>query len=560
MEPANTYDTASALCERAAELQKQQRLEEALENYDAAVAIEPDHSETLNRRGILLAMLRRFDEALRSFERALASLPASAETWTNRGNVLGELKRLEDAVASYDRAIALSPEFFGARYCRALALAELGRFEDALASLEKALTIAPGNADAWTHCGNVLFALKRHEEALACYDKALAIRPHHAKTHNDRGVALAELGRLKAALESYDKAISLKPDPAEALNNRGLALVELGCIDEAIESYLAATAIKTDFAEAHFDEALCRLLVGDLPRGWEKYEWRWKRKDRRWKIRDFPQPKWLGDADVRGETVLLHTEQGLGDTIQFCRYAPLVADRGADVVVVVQPALRSLLESLPGRVRVLADSDALPAFDLHCPLPSLPLAFRTTLESIPARIPYLTPAKERVEAWRARLGRKESLRIGLVWSGHRLHKRDRHRSVPLGHLAILARAGYELFSLQKDIRDSDQGAFDSIGIIRHFGGELADFGDTAALASLMDVVISVDTAVAHLAGAIGKRVWIILPYAPDWRWLLEREDNPWYPTARLFRQTRAGDWSSVVARVLEELRRLAPPG
>jgi tetratricopeptide (TPR) repeat protein len=550
-------EAARTLYTRAGALQGLKRYEEALACCDEAISLRPDYAEALNRRGVILAMLKRFDEALASFERSLAIAPASAEAWTNRGNVLGELRRIDQAVASYDQAIEVHPAFFGAHYCRALALAELRRFDAALAGFEEALSIIPRNADAWTHRGNVLFALKRHEEALASYDSALAIRPDHAKSFNDKGAALAELGRFGAALECYDKAISLHPGSAETLNNRGLALVELRRFDDALASYLGATTIKPDLAEAHFDEGLCRLLIGDFRRGWEKYEWRWKRRDRRWKIRDFPQPKWLGEEEIDGKTILLHTEQGLGDTIQFCRYASLAADRGAKVVLVVQPTLRSLIESVPGAMLVLAEGDPLPAFDLHCPLPSLPLAFRTTLDSIPARVPYLAADERRIEFWRTRLGPKKSLRVGLVWAGHPEHKRDRDRTLPLSDLALVAGAGCAFFSLQKDIRDSDKDAFESIGVIRQFGDELTDFSDTAALASLMDLIISVDTSVAHLAGAMGKPVWILLPHTADWRWLLDREDSPWYPTARLFRQPGFGDWNGVIRRVAGELARFA---
>lgn len=550
-------EAARTLYTRAGALQELKRYEEALACCDEAISLRPDYAEALNRRGVILAMLKRFDEALASFERSLAIAPASAEAWTNRGNVLGELRRIDQAVASYDQAIEVHPAFFGAHYCRALALAELRRFDAALAGFEEALSIIPRNADAWTHRGNVLFALKRHEEALASYDSALAIRPDHAKSFNDKGAALAELGRFGAALECYDKAISLHPGSAETLNNRGLALVELRRFDDALASYLGATTIKPDLAEAHFDEGLCRLLIGDFRRGWEKYEWRWKRRDRRWKIRDFPQPKWLGEEEIDGKTILLHTEQGLGDTIQFCRYASLAADRGAKVVLVVQPTLRSLIESVPGAMLVLAEGDPLPAFDLHCPLPSLPLAFRTTLDSIPARVPYLAADERRIEFWRTRLGPKKSLRVGLVWAGHPEHKRDRDRTLPLSDLALVAGAGCAFCSLQKDIRDSDKDAFESIGVIRQFGDELTDFSDTAALASLMDLIISVDTSVAHLAGAMGKPVWILLPHTADWRWLLDREESPWYPTARLFRQPGFGDWNSVIRRVAGELARFA---
>ena len=541
---------------RAGALQSLNRHQEALASCDRAISLKPDYAQALNRRGVILARLQRFGEALASLDRALAITPDSAEVMTNRGNVLSELERPDEAVASYDKALALNPGSSGTLYCRALALAQQNRLGEALASFDNSLAIARDNTDAWTHRGNVLHGLKRFEEALESYDKALAVGPGRANTLNDRGAALVELGRFDEAIASYKAALSLKPDSAETWNNLGLALVALKRFDDALASYGRATAINPDLAEAHFDESLCRLLIGDFRRGWEEYEWRWKRKDRRWKIRDFPQPKWLGDEDISGRRILLHTEQGLGDTIQFCRYASLAAERGARVILVVQPPLRSLFESLPAPMEVLPEGEPLPAFDLHCPLPSLPLAFRTTLDNIPARVPYLTASEERVKFWRAKLGGSERPRVGLVWSGHPEHRNDRDRSLPLNALMPLIRELDELFSLQKEIRDPDREVLESIGTIRHFGDELTDFCDTAALVQLMDVVISADTSVAHLAGAMGKPVWILVPYSPDWRWLLDREDSPWYPTARLFRQSRRGDWAGVVERVAEELRRL----
>lgn len=548
------------LYRRATALQELKRYEEALACCDEAIALKPDYGEAMNKRGVILAMLKRFDEALASFERALAITPENAEIMVNRGNVLGELERFEEAVASYDKAVSTKPGFSGALNGRALALASLKRFDDALASFDRSLAIAPDNAEVWTHRGNVLNGLERFEEALASYDKALAITPNSAKIFNDRGVSLAALERFDEALENYSKAISLSPASVQAHHNRGLALASLRRYDEALASFDRAVAIQPDFADAHFSQGLCRLVTGDFELGWPQYEWRWNR----WKGKDRggnspnPPPRWLRDRDIRGQTLLLGAEQGLGDTIQFCRYASLVSAKGAKVILEVQRPLRSLLASLPGTIEVMSKGEALPAFDMQCPLLSLPLAFGTTLDTIPATVPYLTPSASCVEIWRGRVGSAKRPRIGLVWSGHPDHKKDRHRSVPANEFARLTEFEGSFFSLQKELRAPDREFLESIGSIRHFGEQLDDFSDTAALVSLMDVVISVDTSVAHLAGALGKPVWILLPYAPDWRWLLDREDSPWYPTARLFRQPGFDDWKSVVRRIAGELARLEP--
>jgi tetratricopeptide (TPR) repeat protein len=518
-------------------------------------AAEQEDARQLNRRGVELAQGLRFDEALASFEQALMLVPHSAEILANRGNALRGLKRLEAALASYDQALAMRPDFAEVLYNRGITLAELKQLDAALASFDRHLEIAPDNANVLNHRAAILAELKRYEEAVASYDRAVACKPDHAPALNNRGAALTKLGRFEEAIADYDAAIAINPGSEEAHHNRAQALTSLGRVDEALESFARALAIKPDYPEGRFDESLCRLLNGDLVRGWQGYEWRLKKKDRWSRGDDFAQPAWLGGQDVRGKTVLLYAEQGFGDTIQFCRYASLVAERGAKVILEVQAPLRSLLESVAGPAKVVSREDLLPAFDYHCSLLSLPFVFQTTLETIPGSLRYITPPRERVEAWRARLGAAPSPRIGLVWSGHPRHGKDHLRSLSLEALADVIQG--RCFSLQKEIRDSDRVALAKTKNIEHFGEEIEDFADTAALASHMDLVISVDTSVAHLAGALGKPVWILLPRAPDWRWLLERDDSPWYPSARLFRQPQSGEWDGVLRRVAEELRRFA---
>ena len=473
---------------------------------------------------------------------------------SSRGLVLCELERYEEALTSCDKALAIKPDYAEALGNRGLALQELKRYNEALATYDKALAIRADFAQVLTNRGVTLKELGRFDEALASYDRALAINPDSAEALSNRGSALRELKRYDEALADYAETLAIKPDYAEALSNRANALQELHRYDEALANYDKALAIKPDFASAQFNQSLCRLLVGDFENGWRQHEWRWKSKDFFSPKRDFPQPIWLGKEDIGGKTILLHAEQGLGDTIQFARYTQAVAQKGARVILEVDSPLRSLMSDLSGVHQVLSRGEPLPKFDFHCPLLSLPLAFNTRLQTIPAHIPYLRAPERAVEKWEGRLGRTNLPRVGLVWSGRAAHRNDRNRSIALSRLATLASPDVTLISLQNEVRAKDAEVLSANKQIAHFGPELRDFSDTAALVSLLDLVISVDTSVAHLAGALGKPVWILLPFAPDWRWLVAREDSPWYPTARLFRQPRMDDWDSVIDRVARDLK------
>jgi hypothetical protein len=332
-------------------------------------------------------------------------------------------------------------------------------------------------------------------------------------------------------------------------------LRELGRPAEAIAAYDLALAADTSNAEAHFNQSICRLLTGDFTRGWRQYEWRAKAKGTDGP-RSYPQPLWLGESPLAGRRILLHSEQGLGDALQFCRYAPLAAARGADVYLQVRDPLFPLLQRLRGVRKLIREGDPLPEFDVHCPLLSLPLAFGTTVDTVPANVPYIEADPSRVEQWRERLGTSRGPRVGLVWSGNPGHRNDRNRSIPLGEWRELLAVPVEFVSLQKDLLPADLNVLAEVPALRHFGDNLADFADTAALISLLDLVVSVDTSVAHLAGAMGKATWVLLPFAPDFRWMVGRDDSPWYPTVRLFRQPTIGDWQSVTERVAASLAAL----
>ncbi len=537
-------DYVVAIYNRALTLADLGRRDEALAVYQRVLALEPGHAETLNNRGLLLQAAGDLASALKSYDLAIAARPAFAEAHNNRGTVLKELRRLQDALASHDRAAAITPDYAAAHYNRALVLLALGQLDAALTACDRALALEPGSADALNNRALILRDLRRHSEALADCDQALAIRPDFTEALSNRGVILQELQRPAEALASFDRALSLQPDTAAAWHNRGHALRGLARYDDAIASYDRAIAMKPDYAEAHFNAGLCRLMVGDFARGWAQYEWRGFNEA----PRAFPAPAWNGTDDIAGKTILLHAEQGLGDTIQFVRYVEMVAARGAAVVLEAPAALTRLLSQVPGISKLIATGAPLPRFDLQCRLMSLPGLFATRRETIPASPRYLAADPALRQKWADALGPAQGPRIGLVWSGNPTHKNDRNRSIPLAAFRDILQPGASFVSLHRELRPGEADELAALSI-RHFGDALTDFAETAALIENLDLVIAVDTSVAHLAGALGKPVWLLLPFEPDWRWFLQRDDSPWYPSARLFRQPTHGDWPRVVVDI-----------
>ena len=422
------------------------------------------------------------------------------------------------------------------------------QFESAVAAYDKAVALNPSYVDAWSNRGAALRALGQFESAVASYDKAIALNPSYIEAWYNRGNALRDLRQLEAALESYSRAIDLDPSYLNSYSNSGYVLKELKRFGEALASYDKVIALDSSNADAYWNKALILLLVGDYEKGLALYEWRWKNEKLSLQERICSQPLWLGRESLSGKTILLHCEQGLGDTIQFCRYVKMVAELGARVVLEVQKPLVSLLGQIEGVAEVVQQGRALPSFDMHCPLMSLPLAFNTTVESIPRASEYLKSDPMKVAERRRRLGTESRPRIGLVWSGNSQHTHDRHRSIELAELMKWLPPEFQYVSLQKELREVDRETLRSHDIV-HFGEELRDFSDTAALCEAMDLVISVDTGVAHLAAALGRPTWVLLPFDPDWRWLLDRDDTPWYPGMSLYRQKSPGDWVSVFYRL-----------
>ncbi len=542
-------DMVQALVNRGIALHELKRFGEALADYDHVISLRPDHVEVLYNRGAVLRGLGRLDEALSSFDRALALVPDYPKVLVARGATLQDQRRFDDALTSLERAIALCPDHVEALVNRAGTLHELGRSTEALESFDRALVLAPDNAEALTNRGVVLHDLAR-------WDEPFADQPGDGGAPGDHGRALRKVRRLEEALASHDAALGARPDYVDALANRAAVLYELNRFDESLASCDSAIALCPNHADAHFLKGLACLVTGDFERGWAEYEWRRKARSLRHPKRDFTQPLWLGEEDVGGKTILLHSEQGFGDSIQFCRYVPLVAGRGARVILEVEQPLCKLTTGLAGVAQVIAKGDHLPEFDLHCSLPSLPLAFKTRLETIPWTGPYLRAPEQGGRDWGAWLGSKRSPRIGLAWAGNAKHARDRERSMKLCDLVPLLDIDATFVSLQKEVRACDEEMLADCGLLP-LGEKLADFSDTAALISQLDLVISVDTSVAHLAGALGKPVWILLTHAPDWRWLLEGENSPWYPGARLFRQCETRQWADVTMRLRDALLEFA---
>ncbi|MCA8094055.1 tetratricopeptide repeat protein [Burkholderia anthina] len=571
-----------ALCNRGSALRALGRFDEALDTYDRALMVDPRSFESWFNRGLVLRALQRPADALQCFDRANAIRPGVAAIMAERGRTLIDLDRPSEALAAFNEAIAADPARIDVLYNSAVALERLGRADEALARCERVLALDPGNVRAHASRGNALLQLKRYDDALAGYTRALEIDPHSAETLCNRGTVLRYLKRYDDALASYDavlardarfaeawtnrssvlqdlhryddamasldRAIALRPEHATNWLNRGNLHFETARTDDALAAYDRAIALHPDYAEAHFARASLYLIEGDFARGWPEYEWRLRDAQLARHYRPFTQPAWRGDTPLDGRTVLIHAEQGFGDTLQFCRYVPLVAARGARVVFEVQPPLRALMASLHGAADVIARGAPLPAFDCQAPLLSLPHAFRTDEATIPRAGAYLQADPQRTREWDALLGERRRPRIGLAWAGNPEHRNDHNRSIDFACFAPLFDLDVDWISLQKPVRERDVARL-AQAPVRRVDDELGDFADTAALIGALDLVIAVDSAVAHLAGALGSLVWVLLPDPAEWRWMRTRDDSPWYPSARLFRQAAPGNWADTIDAV-----------
>ncbi|MFN8984474.1 MAG: tetratricopeptide repeat protein [Alphaproteobacteria bacterium] len=562
------------------------RREEGITRIRRAIAINPRSSAAHNNLGTALMRLGNHQEALASFDRAVAANPQNAQAHHGRGTVLSKLRRHDAAIAAYDAAIRLMPHYAEAYCDRGCAFAEKDDWDAALADQEKASSLNPHSSECLGNHALALSHFKRYEEALARSEAALRYNPASVAARTANITALIGLGRLAEALDRADELITLQPGlpdgyawrcrallplaqpeaalaAAEAAMMRapddakldvlvGLSLVALTRVEEALLAYQRALTKDPGHLEAKTNQGMALLLLGRFEAGWHAYEQRNHRHKTK-ATRPYPEPLWLGQEALQGRRLFLYWEQGFGDTIQFARYAKLAAAAGAEVTLSVQEPLLRLFKGFDPAVTVIGPNDTPAGFDLHCPLLSLPLAFGTRLEAIPAWPKgYLTAPAEAVALWAQRLPRSRR-RIGLIWSGNPNHGNDANRSLALEGLLPLLQTGEAWVSLQKIVRESDIAALKRSAIL-NLSDMIADFADTAAIISTLDLVITVDTSVAHLAGALGKPTWLMLPFAPDFRWLLGRSDSPWYPSMRLFRQDRPGDWHGVVAQLGAALR------
>jgi tetratricopeptide (TPR) repeat protein len=574
----------------AATLHEQGRLKEAEAGYRQVLSLQPDQPDTLHMLGVLLIQAGRPDQGFAAIDRALALRPQYVDAHFNRAAALAVLQRFEEAVAGYDQVLALTGDHPETLFRRSLAQAQLGRLEAALAGFDRALNIAPDREDirsaravtlgklgrwsealegferaarrqpqdaqAWFDLGCAQKELGRLAEALASFDTALTRLPHYAQALINRGVVLKMLGRPADAVADYDRALALAPNSVEALVSRGAALCALLRIEDGIDDYDRALALEPGNALAAFNKGLALLLSGRFEQGWPLYEQR-RRLPGAAGLPD--QPVWDGNTPLAGKTLFLRWEQGLGDTIQFCRYASLAADQGARVILSVQNALLPLLAGFDPRVALLGEAETPPTFDLYAPLLSLPCAFARRSEPPPQVSPYLAAAPDKIAAWSRLLGAATGPRIGLAWFGGVRHENDRNRSTTLETLAPLVSGPATWIALHKERRAVDDAAWSRLPGLGFLGAEQADLSDAAALIANLDLVITVDTSLAHLSAALGKPTWILLPFEPDWRWGLSSPDTPWHPTARLFRQAAPGDWSAPLAQAAAALDEFLKP-
>ncbi|WP_257164875.1 tetratricopeptide repeat protein [Bradyrhizobium sp. SRS-191] len=528
------------------------QFDHAVEWAIRAIRLDPK-PEYLTTLGIALLNAGRCDDAVNAFDKAVQLRPNDAALWSDLGDALIAVGRALDAVLCFRRTLELDPIRASAAFKAGGILRETRQLEDAVAFLDVSNNLQPEHSPTLRLRALALDGLGRHAEALRDNLRADELQPNDPEIGNGIGYDLMKLGRYTESLEWFDRAIEVQPDFAQAIHNKALSLFQLNRFGEAAEAFERLQQIDGKNPEAIWDFALLQMLMGNFEAGWRGREARFDLPSVAPRYPTFGRPRWDGSAPLDGKTIVLYADEGLGDAIQFARYAPMVARLGARVVLVVQKELRSLLSGLDGVAQCLSKSDPVPSFDFHCPISSLPMAFRTRLDSIPAARSYLpAPSPELVSTWDERLGAHDKLRVGVVWSGNPKHCNDLNRSMSLRVMQQLLDLDATFVSLQKDLRENDRETLARTKIV-DLTPHLASFVDTAALTSCLDVVVTVDTSVAHLAGGLGRTTWTLLPFTPDYRWLIDREDTPWYPTMRLFRQGAERDWNIVIDRVRDEL-------
>jgi Flp pilus assembly protein TadD len=533
---------------------QQEDLDASIRYMKKAIHLNPNNASVNYNLGNVLKKKGQIDEAIECYQKALQLNPHFTAAYCNLGNIFKEKEQLDEAVVCYQKIIQLNPNDFEAYNNLGNTLKTKGELDGAMTCYQKALQLSPNFILAHNNLGTIYIEKKQFDAAIICYQKALRLNPNYADAYYNLGILYSEKEQFDEAIECYQKALQLDPNHFNTFKGLGIVFQEKGQVDNALSCYQKALQVNPNDPEAHWNKALLLLLNSHFKEGWKEFEWRWKTKKINVAHCDFPQPLWDGH-DIEGLTILLYAEQGLGDTIQFIRYASLVAQQGAKVIIECQKELIPLLQKVEGVQKAVTFGQQLLEFDIHYPLLSLPLLFDTTIQTIPAKIPYIGVNATSVQKWTSRIKANTSKqKIGLVWAGSPRHKRDRYRSCPLEIFAPLARlSNMTFYSLQKgDAAEQAKNPPEGMNIV-DFTEDIHDFSDTAAVIENLDLTISVDTSVAHLAGAMGKPVWTLLPFAPDWRWMLNRADSPWYPTMRLFRQPSPGDWETVIKNISKDL-------
>jgi len=535
-------------------LSQTNRHHDAIDLIRQALAINPEYTEAYNNLGMALQATKQLDSAIDSYLCSLKLDPHFISGHYNLGNTYKERDRFDEAIDSYCKTLALNPRHLSAYINLGIVYREQGKFTEAINCYQRALELDPNFADTHNNLGNVYREQEKFVEAINCYQRALELDPNFADAHNNLGNVYREQGKFAEAINCHQRALELDPNSGAIHNSLGVFHKDLGKVDEAIECYQRALELKPTDPQINTNVAIMLLLKGDFENGWKQHEWRLKLKGYQ---RDFLQPFWDGSG-VEGKTLLIYSEQGLGDTIQFVRFLPILAHIGSKIAIQCQDQLKTLLqplESLSHIVGVFNSTDKLPHFDICLPLMSLPYVLGISHpDKIPNYVPYLYPNQDNCYD----LPNSPNLKVGLVWAGNPSHKNDRYRSIELKQFIPLFKIpDCEFYSLQVGERVSELRIIDKERSIVDLGEKFADFSDTASALSQLDLLISVDTSVAHLAGAMAKPVWNLLPANPDWRWLLDREETPWYPTMRLFRQKELGQWDDVIEKIRLELANLS---
>lgn len=539
------------LLQQSQSLQQSGKFKEAAIGFEKLRQLYPTYPPILNSLGIVYFQLGEFKEGCKLLEKSLQLDPRQAVVFYNLGRAYQNQGQFNDAIIAFKKALKIQPDFIDAYERLGVSLYNTGSLEEANQCFEDMVSASPQHPSGHNGKGLTLYAMGRYEAALISFKRALVINNNLPEIHNNIGLALHKLNRWDDAITHFNQALQLNPNHADAYSNRGLTLQALQKTNEAINDFNRCLEIAPDHADANWNKGIFKLSLGEYEEGWKLYEWRWKSFSKKW-ARHYNKPLWLGKESLEGKRILIYPEQGYGDFIQFYRYIPQLQALGAKVILETPAPLITLIADSSTDVEIIESVKRTPRFDFQCPIMSLPLAFKTNLNNIPTILPYLFIADEKNKKWEGKLGLKTKKRIGIAWSGSKEHKNDHNRSILLEKVTEILDLDYEFHSLQKEIRSSDKEVFSQSKIKDH-SEELIDFSETGALISNMDLIISVDTAAAHLSGALDKNIFILLPFSSDYRWLINRPDSPWYRSVKLFRQSKVDVWDETLKHLKKEI-------